>query len=60
MRIDEASCVHCGKCAAACKMDTRRSLDRECIRCGECIGRCPAGALRRNGGRPILMSKEHL
>jgi ferredoxin len=47
MRIQEENCTHCGTCAAACKMDTRRALDRECIRCGECAGICPARALRR-------------
>jgi ferredoxin len=51
MRLDEESCIHCGKCAAVCKMDTRRSLDRECIRCGECIGRCPVQALHPNLGK---------
>ena len=45
MKIKEENCSHCGKCAVACKMDTRRALDRECIRCGECSGICPAGAL---------------
>jgi polyferredoxin len=42
MKLDGEKCTRCGKCAAPCKMDTRRALDRECIRCGECIGRCPA------------------
>jgi polyferredoxin len=45
MRIDGENCTRCGKCAALCKMDTRRALDRECIRCGECIGNCPARVL---------------
>jgi polyferredoxin len=46
MKIREEDCTHCGACAAACNMDTRRALDRECIRCGECAGSCPARALR--------------
>jgi polyferredoxin len=50
MRIQEDKCTHCGKCAASCKMDTRRALDRECIRCGECAGNCPA--LRQDPGLP--------
>jgi polyferredoxin len=46
LRIQEENCTYCGTCAATCKMDTRRALDRECIRCGECAGKCPARALR--------------
>lgn len=47
-RIDERSCVHCGKCEKACKMGVRvweAPNHPECIRCGECIEICPSGAL---------------
>jgi polyferredoxin len=51
MEIREERCTHCGACAALCRMDTQRALDRECIRCGACAGTCPARALRRNWNR---------
>jgi polyferredoxin len=50
MKIREEDCTHCGICAGACKMDTRRALDRECIRCGECVGSCPSRALHWGKG----------
>jgi polyferredoxin len=62
MAIEEKNCSHCGKCAAVCKMDTRRALDRECIRCGECIGICPTGVLSRKRirGDQVKKTKENL
>jgi polyferredoxin len=45
LKLDEAACLHCGKCVKKCKMDTRAVNDRECIRCGKCAGECPAKAL---------------
>lgn len=48
LRLDGSKCIHCGKCAAACRMcvdpaETPESA--ECIRCGKCVGVCPKGAL---------------
>lgn len=43
--VDESKCSRCGKCAAACKMQTLRVNDRECIRCGDCAAACPEGAI---------------
>ena len=58
MQLEEDRCVHCGKCAAACRMcvDPARSPNHaECIRCGDCVQVCPVQALHlgvRNAGQP--------
>lgn len=47
-RVDEAKCVHCGKCAKACQMQVNpaeNANDRECIRCGRCKKVCPTQAI---------------
>ncbi len=47
-RVDENTCVSCGKCARTCKMDvdiTKNNAALECIRCGECIKVCPVHAI---------------
>ncbi len=44
IRLDEASCVHCGACARVCPtaLDMPRSLDAgDCLRCLECVKHCP-------------------
>ncbi|CBK77777.1 glycyl-radical enzyme activating protein [Clostridium sp. AM29-11AC] len=44
-------CLHCGRCAAACRrkaisFDNKTFINREfCTGCGECANACPAGAL---------------
>ncbi|MBR5419926.1 MAG: 4Fe-4S binding protein [Lachnospiraceae bacterium] len=51
LRFNEASCVHCGACAGACRMNvdpTKAPNSTECIRCGECVKSCPQGALHFN------------
>lgn len=46
--LDTDKCIHCGACAAACRMcvDPSKSPNSaECIRCGDCARACPADAL---------------
>ena len=48
----KTNCIHCGRCAAVCKMDcdpTRNANSPECIRCGECVAVCPAEAITKPG-----------
>jgi polyferredoxin len=48
LQVDLDTCVKCGKCARACKMNVapyKNPADLECIRCGECIGVCPVNAI---------------
>jgi polyferredoxin len=44
--VNASSCIHCGKCAAVCKMDTKIAGDHECISCGSCISSCPTQAIQ--------------
>ena len=46
--LDADKCIHCGACAAACRMcvdPSKTPNSAECIRCGDCARACPAGAL---------------
>lgn len=53
VRIDDRSCIDCGKCYKVCPMDIRASDYREtgyvntgdCIKCRECVRACPKDAL---------------
>lgn len=52
--VDEASCIHCGKCRNACPVDLevwKEPNSRECIRCGECLKACPTCAVHRKSRR---------
>lgn len=54
LHIDEAACIHCGKCAKACKMcvdPVKHPGHPECIRCGDCARVCPTQAIRMGFGR---------
>lgn len=52
IRCDQAKCISCGRCKAACPMDVgmldpsrKRENGTECILCFECAKNCPKGAL---------------
>jgi len=51
----EANCIHCGKCIAACKkgaisINNKGFINRDvCTACGECVNVCPASALTIKG-----------
>ena len=48
LRFSPDKCIHCGKCAAVCKMEVDPSVSpssTECIRCGDCVKTCPTNAL---------------
>ena len=52
-RVDEDKCIHCGKCAAACKMQcdpVANANSTECIRCGLCKQVCPTDAISSGFG----------
>lgn len=53
MKVDRETCISCGRCAKACRMDvdvTRTPNHAECIRCGMCVRACPTGAVRFRWG----------
>lgn len=43
--VDPQRCIHCGRCAKVCGMDTTIAGDRECISCGDCLKHCPTKAI---------------
>ena len=43
--VDPQRCIHCGRCAKVCGMDTMIAGDRECISCGDCLKHCPTKAI---------------
>ncbi|MEA4823375.1 MAG: 4Fe-4S binding protein [Clostridiaceae bacterium] len=50
LHVDHASCIQCGACDKACKMDVdvRRDINSpECIRCGACREACPRQCIHR-------------
>lgn len=47
-RVDNDTCITCGKCEQVCQMDvTMYKIPNhpECIRCGDCKMTCPTGAI---------------
>ena len=57
VKVDASTCVDCGRCLSACKMDIRRVGDHECIHCGECIEACPTSAITFKAGKYVIASK---
>ena len=48
LKVDQPSCVKCGKCADVCRMGVDPSVtpnSAECIRCGCCVDSCPQNAI---------------
>ncbi len=45
IQVDASKCIHCGKCARDCQMDTMIAGDQECISCGKCLKDCPTEAI---------------
>ena len=57
--VDEASCVHCGRCAEICPMDAKIAGDAYCISCGKCVNECPTAAISfRKFGRENVESNK--
>lgn len=53
VKVDEASCISCGKCKRVCPMNVdvtdnsrRRKNGTECILCMECVDQCPKQAIK--------------
>lgn len=47
-RVDKETCINCGACAKACKMQVdplKNANHPECIRCGACKKACPVKAI---------------
>ena len=58
IKLEKKSCISCGRCVEACKMDIRRVGDMECISCGKCIPVCPTKAISWKGKSIILPDSE--
>ena len=54
IKVNNESCINCGKCVNACKMDVHKVGDHECINCGECIKVCPTNAITWKGSELLL------
>ena len=51
VKVENVSCVDCGKCIRRCPVDIRHVGDHECIHCGACIDTCPTGAISFKAGK---------
>lgn len=63
LEVDKKTCIGCGKCARACKMDVDPVVNpnsAECIRCGACASACPKQAIQlKFGSSKQKKNKEH-
>ena len=57
--VDEAKCVHCGRCAAVCPMDADIAGDAHCISCGRCLPACPTSAISFRHADRKKVQNEH-
>ena len=51
IKVDDANCIHCGKCSKLCPIENEapiaaRSID--CYLCGECVRGCPTSCVSFN------------
>ena len=47
-KVDQMTCIQCGACQKACKMDIKvweKPNSMDCIRCGDCKAACPQHAI---------------
>ena len=58
VKVNNDTCINCGKCIKECKMDINKVGDHECINCGECISVCPTNAIQWKGKKFILPPNE--
>lgn len=54
VKVNPASCTHCGLCVQQCPMDIHHVGDHECIQCGHCVSVCPTKAISWKGGKLLL------
>ena len=58
VKVNNETCIKCGKCLKECKMDIKVVGDHECINCGECINVCPTNAIEWKGNKFKLPPNE--
>lgn len=58
VKVNNETCIKCGKCVKECKMDIKVVGDHECINCGECISVCPTNAIEWKGNKFKLPPNE--
>ena len=56
VKVDAASCIHCGRCVHHCPMDISHVADHECIHCSQCISVCPTNAIEFKAGKYTISS----
>lgn len=65
-KVEEGSCVGCGKCVTVCKVNALEIVNKKvrldssrCVRCGKCVKACPTKAVtvEKQGFVPYLGGK---